>query len=101
MRGRVWQADQMLATGRAHLLSLACARLGLPAHQGRGDDALPGELLARAAGSLAGSLEPAVLWRSLAVLCELLVEEARALDETLAARLAPVLGELATARPRD
>ena len=100
VRGRVWQADQMLATARAHLLSLACARLGLRAHQGRGDDELPGELLARAAGSLVGTLESDVLWRSLSVLTELLFDEAGRLDPALAARLGPVLSELASARPQ-
>jgi hypothetical protein len=99
VRRRVWQADQMLATARAHVFSLACARLGLRAHQGRGDDELPARLLARAAGSLVGSLEPEVLWRALAVLSELLLEEAGELDDALAARLEPVLRELAAARP--
>jgi hypothetical protein len=99
-RGRVWQAEQMLAAARARVLALACARLGLRAHQGRDDDELPAELLARAAGSLVGTLETDVLWRALAVLVELLVEEAGQLDSALASRLAPVLGELASSRPR-
>jgi hypothetical protein len=60
---------------------------------------LPAPLLARAAGSLVGSLEPEVLWRALAVLSELLLEEAGELDDALAARLEPVLRELAAARP--
>ncbi len=100
VRGRVWQAEQMLASARGNLLSLACARLGLPAYEGRGDDQLPAELLARAAGSLVGSLDQAVLWRALAVLGELLVEEAATLDPGLSRRLEPVLGELASARPQ-
>jgi hypothetical protein len=89
----------MLASARGNLLSLACARLGLRAYEGRGDDQLPAQLLARAAGSLVGSLDQAVLWRALGVLGELLVEEAATLDPGLGGRLAPVLGELATARP--
>jgi hypothetical protein len=99
VRGRVWQAEQMLATARFHLLSLACARLGLRAYEGRGDDELPAELLTRAAASLVGSLDEAVLWCALGVLGELLAEEAAALDPSLGRRLEPVLGELATARP--
>lgn len=99
VRGRVWQAEQMLATARAHVLSIACARFGLRAYQGRDDDELPAQLLGRAAGSLVGSLEREVLWRALAVLAELLVEEAGELDAALAARLGPVLGELSSARP--
>lgn len=99
-RGRVWQAEQMLGTARAHVLALACARLGLRAYQGRDDDQLPADVLARAAGSLVGSLDREVLWRALSTLGELLVSEAAALDERLGARLEPVLGELASARPR-
>jgi hypothetical protein len=99
VRGRRWQAVQMLAEARSRVLALACARLGLRAHEGRGDDQLPAELLERAAQALVGSLDEQALWRALAVLVGLLVEEASALDQSLAGRLEPVLGELAAARP--
>jgi hypothetical protein len=40
-RGRYWQAEYWISGVRDNALSLACRRLGLPAHYGRGFDSLP------------------------------------------------------------
>jgi hypothetical protein len=45
-RGRLWQAEQMIAGVRHAVLALACARYGLPAAHGKGADDLPRVVLA-------------------------------------------------------
>ena len=52
VRGRGWQAVQMIEGLRDRIITLACLRHGLPAHQGRGVDRLPSAVLAQLAGTL-------------------------------------------------
>jgi hypothetical protein len=54
---------------------LACRRLGLEAAWGRGFDALPAELLAKAEGALVRSVNRQELLRALRLSTELLLEE--------------------------
>ncbi|MFC7621931.1 nucleotidyltransferase domain-containing protein [Microlunatus sp. GCM10028923] len=93
-RGRTWQAVIMLDQLRDQLIQLACLRHGLPAHQGRGADRLPGPVLATLAAARAGSVDAAELRRSATALLGCLAAEAAAVDPALADRLAPVLTQL-------
>ena len=86
-RSRVLQAEHMLSGMRDNVLALMCKHHHLAAVQGRGLDDLPQEQKARAAESLARSLEPAELMRSFRVTMGVLLEELRCADSDLAAKL--------------
>jgi len=86
-RSRLLQAEHMLSGMRDNVLALICKRHGVPAVQGRGLDDLPEEQKARAAESLARSLEPAELNRAFRVTMGALLEELRCADSDLAAKL--------------
>jgi RimJ/RimL family protein N-acetyltransferase/predicted nucleotidyltransferase len=98
-RHRLWQASTMLDGLREQLVSLTCLRAGLPAHQGRGTDRLPPDLL----DALAATRPPAVraddLTRAFAAATALLLEQAAIEDPGLAARLREPLALLV--RPQD
>ena len=92
-RGRRWQAVHMLDGLRDQVVALACLRFGLPAHQGRGADALPPEETELLADALVVSVEPADLRRAFASAARLLLKEANHVDVGLASRLAsPIEG---------
>ena len=74
-RGGLWQAEHWTSLVRDHALMLACRRLGLEAAWGRGFDALPPELLAKAEGALVRSVNREELLRALRRSTELLLEE--------------------------
>lgn len=93
-RGRVWQAEHMLAGMREQVLALACVRHGLPAHQGRGVDDLPREATDPLAGALPLSRHPAELARAFLVTAEALLVETAHADPDLAHALAGPLREL-------
>ena len=93
-RGRLWQAEYMISGARDHVLALACLRLGLPAVQGRGIDALPREIKDRLAPALVRTLEVPELERALAALVEALLDEAEQSDRSLAERLGAPLTQL-------
>src|SRR5579871_5119981 len=63
-RSRLLQAEHMLSGMRDNVLALMCKRSGLVAVQGRGLDDLPEQQKARAAESLARSLESDELYRA-------------------------------------
>ena len=86
-RGRRLQAEHMLSGMRDNVLALACKRHGVAAVQGRGLDDLPEELQAQAAGCLPHSLEPAELKRAFRATTDILLDEIRYADATLAAKL--------------
>ncbi|WP_053207708.1 nucleotidyltransferase domain-containing protein [Jiangella muralis] len=94
-RGRGWQALSMIDGLRDQVVALACLRHDLPAHQGRGVDALPEAVTASLAGSLVGALDDPTLRRAFAVATEALLAEARHVDPVLADRLTAPLRALA------
>ncbi|SDS20664.1 hypothetical protein [Jiangella sp. DSM 45060] len=94
-RGRAWQALYMINGLRDQVVALACLRHDLPAHQGRGVDALPESVTAALAGSLVGALDDPTLRRAFAVATEALLAEARHVDPGLADRLTVPLRALA------
>jgi hypothetical protein len=77
-RGRYWQAEYWISGVRDHALTMACLRLGLPAHYGRGFDDLPETLRAAAAAGLVDTPERKALLRALRRSVELLLAEGAA-----------------------
>jgi hypothetical protein len=75
-RGLHWQAEYWIGEARAHALSLACRRRGLPARYARGFDDLPPEVLAPFEEALVRSLEREELLRALRVAAAGLLREA-------------------------
>ncbi len=99
-RNKVWQAEYMISNVRDHVLAIACGRLGLPAVEGRGMDALPADVADPLQEALVRSLEPTELRRALSAVISALLREIDAHDPTLAGRLHDVLRALvATAHP--
>jgi hypothetical protein len=99
-RNKVWQAEYMIGNVRDHVLAIACRRLGLPAVEGRGIDALPADVVDPLRDALVRSLEPAELRRALGAVIDALLREIGAHDPTLAGRLHDVLLALvATTHP--
>ena len=93
-RGKLWQAEYMLSNVRDHVLALACARLGLPAREGRGMDRLPRDVTDRVAGALVTRIDAQELRRAAHVAIEALIDEIRHVDVSLAGRLDDPLREL-------
>ena len=85
----------MLGMARDQVLAAACVRHGLPWREARGMDRLPGEEKHRLEATLARSLDPGELRRALKAVIGCLVDEIALADAKLAARIAPVLKELA------
>lgn len=92
-RGRYWQAEYWISGARDYALGLACRRRGLLTSNGRGFDDLPSEVLEIFADSLARSLQPEELLRTLACVINGLLGEAEEVRE-LAGKVAPQLHEL-------
>jgi predicted nucleotidyltransferase len=93
-RGRDWQAEHWISAIRDQVIALACVRLGYPASYAKGAHLLPPEVTTPLADSLVCSLGPAELRRALAAAIGSLATELGRTDETLAARLNPMLAEL-------
>jgi hypothetical protein len=93
-RGKLWQAEYMVSSVRDYVLALACARLRLPAREGRGMDRLPRDVTERLAGALVVRIDAQELRRATRVAIEALVDEIRLLDPSLAGRLDDPLREL-------
>lgn len=90
-RTRVWQAEYWISGVRDQALTLACVRLALPAHYGRGFDALPDAIRTAAIGALVQSSDRSALLQALRRATELLLSEgalASVCAPPLAARLA-------------
>ncbi|WP_156757484.1 nucleotidyltransferase domain-containing protein [Actinokineospora pegani] len=98
-RGRLWQAEHMIAGVRERVLSLACLRFGLTAWQGRGTDDLPTEVRQVVGRALPVSLDQAELARAFTAAVEALVSEIGLADPELAGRLTDPLRELARSTP--
>jgi hypothetical protein len=77
-RRRYWQAEYWISGVRDHALAMACVRLNLPAHFGRGFDELPDALQEAAAGALVRSVNRLELLTPLRRAAELLLAEGAA-----------------------
>jgi len=93
-RGRNLQALYMVNGVRDHVVSLACLRHGLPAHQGRGVDDLPPDVMERIAETLVRGLRRNELSTALANTISALLGEAEQIDPGLASRLREPVREL-------
>ena len=93
-RGRNLQALYMVNGVRDHVVSLACLRHGLPAHQGRGVDDLPPDLKEAIAKTLVGGLQRSELSAAFANAITALINEAEQIDPSLASRLREPAQEL-------
>ena len=94
-RGRLWQAERMVAGIREQALALACLRHGLPASQGVGVDQLPQPILEAYAESVAGAIDAAELERAFRAVITRLLAEVEAVDPDLHERLTATLMRLA------
>lgn len=94
-RGHLWQAEHWIGAMREHILTLACLRLKLPTAHAKGAHLLPGDLTARLAATLVRDLAPAELRRALRATLDAATAEIAHADPATAARLAPLLAELA------
>lgn len=90
-----WQAEYWISGVRDHALTMACLRLELPAHYGRGFDALPETIRNRAVGALVRSTERFELLRALKHATDLLQSEG-ALASVSPPQLATRLSEFVT-----
>lgn len=93
-RGRRWQALQMIGDLRTQVVALACARHGLPMHEGRGVDRLPPHERAALLPTLPATLEGGELARALAAAVDLLARESRLVDGPDGAAIDAVLDVL-------
>jgi hypothetical protein len=94
-RGRWWQAEYWISALRDHVITLACLRLGYPAHYAKGAHLLPGDLTAPLEATLIRSPREPELRRALAATITVVTSELQRSDPALAARLRPMLTELA------
>jgi hypothetical protein len=74
-RTRYWQAEYWTSGVRDHALMMACRRVGLPAHYGRGFDGLPDEIRSVAAAALVASVDRREVLRALRRGADLLLSE--------------------------
>jgi hypothetical protein len=98
-RGRWWQAEHWISGVRDQVLALAALRLGLPTDYAKGAHLLPAEVTAPLEDALVRSLDEAELRRALEAAVTALELELRRTEPDLAARLRPMLTDLA-AGPR-
>jgi hypothetical protein len=94
-RGRWWQAEHWVSAMRDHAITLACLRLGYPAHYAKGAHLLPGDLTAPLEATLVRSVGEPELCRALAATIDVVTAELERTDPALAVRLRPMLAELA------
>ena len=93
-RERNLQALHMVNGVRDHVISLACLRHGLPAHQARGVDDLPPDVREMIAGTLVRGLRRSDLSTAFAHAITALIDEAEKVDADLASRLCEPAREL-------
>ena len=93
-RGRNLQALYMVNGVRDHVVSLACLRHGLPAHESRGVDDLPPDVMETIAETLVRGLRRSELSAAFANAATALVNEAELIDSGLASRLREPAREL-------
>lgn len=93
-RGKLWQADYMLARLRNQVMTIACLRLGLPTADGRGYDQLPAELLEQLKRTLVPELTSEAIRQGFEAGVESLITEVEKRTPATAERLAPTLRRL-------
>ena len=91
-RTRVWQAEYWISGVRDQALAMACVRLALPEHYGRGFDGLPDAVRDAAVGALVHSMDRLTLLQALRRATKLLLSEG-ALASVCPPRLAARLSE--------
>jgi hypothetical protein len=96
-RSRWWQAEHWISAIRDHVITLACLRLDHPTAYAKGAHLLPDELTAPLESTLVSSLTEPELRRALDATVTVLMDEVERTDSALAARLRPLLAELAVA----
>jgi hypothetical protein len=94
-RGRLWQAERMVAGMREQALALACLRHGLPAPGDAGVDRLPEPVLTAYADCIVRAIDATELDRAFRAAVARLLEEVEAVDPELHERLAGALTSLA------
>lgn len=94
-RGRWWQAEHWISAIRDHAITLACLRLGYPAHYAKGAHLLPDDLTAPLEATLVRSLAEPELRRALGATIGVATGELARSDPALTARLRSMLAELA------
>lgn len=94
-RGKYWQAEHMVSAMRDNVLAAACARLGIPAREGRGLHQLPADVTGPLEAALVGDLSEATLARAFRVTADALLREARLVNADQARRIEAVVRELA------
>ena len=94
-RGRAWEAEHWISGLRDNVITMACTRLGLATHHGKGAYGLPGEIAGPLADALVRGLDRAELERALRVATGAFLDELRRGDPGTAAALEPPLRELA------
>jgi hypothetical protein len=80
---------------RDHVITMACARLSLPAANAKGADLLPDDLTKPLQATLVRELTQTELRRALTATITAVTGELKRSDPALAARLDPMLAELA------
>lgn len=95
-RSRWWQAEHWISAMRDHTITLACMRLGYPAHYAKGAHLLPSNLTTALQTTLVGSITEPELRRALAAAIDVVTGELRQSHPTLVSRLHPMLAELAS-----
>lgn len=95
-RGRSWQAVWMLESMRNGLISMYCLRYGLPAHEGRGVDALPSSIRAGLLDTLVTKTDPADLRATFRLLVTMLLAEAEHQSLPVPVGLGQAFDELVT-----
>jgi len=96
-RTRYWQAEYWISGVRDNALSLACQRLGLPPHYGRGFDDLPADVRHTFADALVRSPDRVELLRALGAAVEGLLRESSEAGD-LAAQVEPRLRDFVLMR---
>lgn len=94
-RGRRWQAEHWISAMRDHVITLACLRLGYPAHYAKGAHLLPENLTEPLETTLVRSPADPELRRALAATVNVAAGELERADPALTTRLRPMLAELA------
>ncbi|MEV6346824.1 hypothetical protein [Actinoplanes sp. NPDC051851] len=93
-RSRSWQAAHWIEQLRAHLITLACLRLGLPFHYAKGAHLLPESVTAPLAATLVRDVGEPELSRAFAALLDATATELELSDPATATRLLPMLTTL-------
>ncbi|WP_327241456.1 hypothetical protein [Streptomyces sp. NBC_01320] len=94
-RRRWWQAEHWISAVRDQVIALACLRLGHPTSYAKGAHLLSHNVTGPLETTLVRSLDEAELRRTLEAVAAALDQELERTDPALAARLQPMLTELA------